>query len=222
MGVSAPNRSERDPSRDTIPSLPPPAPVPGYHRARPRALQLPPCPAPLRTGSVALPARGTPGAVVPDLVDTSRPTGSSGRAFPVLASRAAFKPANQKAALARTGQWQSAAAGNLNAAWGGRGQWQRAAAAERSVAAAPDEVWRLGPGWWGRGPCAALLERAVLCLQSCRGLSREPAASPLSALGLTGLVYPSAGYRSGGAVAEAKPVLILGVAEVQGFSSLAV
>ncbi|CAN8193981.1 unnamed protein product [Coccothraustes coccothraustes] len=72
------------------------------------------------------------------------------------------------------------------------------------------------------GPALHLLERALLCLQSCRGLSREPPASPLSAPGLTGLVYPSAGCRSGGAMGEAKPVLMLGVAELQGFSSLPV
>lgn len=133
MGVSAPNRSERDPSRDTIPAFRSPTPGPGYHRPPPPALQLPACPAPPHGGLLALPARGTPGAVVPSLVKTSRPTGTSGRAFPVIASRAAFKPTNQEAALARTGQWQGAAAGNLNAAWGGRGQWQRAAAAERLV-----------------------------------------------------------------------------------------
>lgn len=74
-----------------------------------------------------------------------------------MASRAAFKPANQKAALARTGQWQGAAAGNLNAAWGGRGQWQRAAAAER-LAASPAEVRGSGPARvWGGGDAGPVL-----------------------------------------------------------------
>lgn len=61
---------------------------------------------------------------------------------------------------------------------------------------------------------------------SCRGLSPEPPASPLSVLRLIGMVNPSAGCRSGGTVVEAKPVLMqwvtLGIAEVQRFSSLPV